>query len=87
MKEHKVQTLIGFATSQPCALSNYTKDESAGESLVVSEILFDLNKKAEKTVLKRKNSKETWTKKTLNGFIYVRYNQIRLSTVGFRYVI
>lgn len=59
LKEHKVQTLIGFATSQPCALSNYTKDESAGESLVVSEILFDLNKKSgENSVKKKKTAKK-----------------------------
>ena len=59
LKEHKVQTLIGFATSQPCALSNYTKDESAGESLVVSEILFDLNKKSgENNVKKKKTAKK-----------------------------
>ena len=56
LKEHKVQTLIGFATSQPCALSNYTRDESAGESLVVSELLFNLNKKSEKNIIKKRKT-------------------------------
>lgn len=56
LKEHKVQTLIGFATSKPCALSNYTRDESAGESLFVSEILFSLNKNSRENNIKKKQA-------------------------------
>lgn len=56
LREHKVQTLIGFSISKPCALSNYTKDESAGESLVVSELLFTLNKRSGENIIKKKHS-------------------------------
>lgn len=43
LKEHKVASPMGFIVLRPCALSNYVKDESAGEHLDMYDIISKIN--------------------------------------------
>lgn len=53
LKEHKVESFVGFSNSRPCALSSYTRDESAGEHLDMYKIMFDKKNRSENTIPKR----------------------------------